>query len=272
MTLSLKLHVRRCGWLVGAWAAAVFGPALEAQIVVLSNTATTLPAVATARYRLSTSEWDLGIYNGRPAPTGADFVTVNLGNESQLSGDTFRFSLEHRAGQGLIWKFFDNSDPLGPAGGTAAWGTFTPVIPTGSSTQVRADLNGELPAQFFNVLSLETRAFAAGSEMHLSNVAFSGATTVGTINNVSAFFNNTGASYVATLESDTDLSTFNWTLAGQIRGVKSGGGAETVTFNVHLVAIPEPGTSALLLLGLMALLGASMRHRASGRGPDRLAG
>jgi hypothetical protein len=41
---------------------------------------------------------------------------------------------------------------------------------------------------------------------------------------------------------------------------------------VHLVAIPEPGTSALLLLGLMPLLGASMRRRASGRGPDRLAG
>lgn len=246
--------------LVGAMAA-FSGPVLEAQIVSLSNAATPLPAIATARYRLDNGNWDMAIFNEQPgAPSAADFVTMNLGNESTLSGDTFRFSLENRTGQGLIWKLYDNSDVNGPAGGTVAWGTFAPAIPAAPTTLVKADLDGELPSQFFNGINFELRAFATASEMHLSNVTFSGASVLGTIADVSAFYNNSGSSYVASIASDTDLSTFDWTLSGQIKGVKNGGGQESVAFNVQLVAIPEPGTYALVL-GVLSVLGAGVRRR-----------
>ncbi len=240
------------------------GPLLEAQTVNLSNAALLnnlampLPAIATARYRLDNTNWDMAIFNEQPGPPSpADFVVLDLGNQTALSGDTFRFSLENRAAQGLIWKLYDNSDVNGPAGGTVAWGTFAPAL---LSPFVKADLDGELPNQFFNGINFELRAFAPLSEMHLSNVTFSGATVVGSIGNVSAFYDNSLSSYVASIASDTDLSTFDWTLSGQIRGVKSGGGQEQVAFNVQLVAIPEPGTYALML-GVVTLLGAGLRRR-----------
>lgn len=237
---------------------------LEAQIVSLSNSATPLPAVATARYRLDNTNWDMALFNEQPAPTASDFVVVNLGTQSQLSGDTFKFSLENKAGQGLIWKLFDNSDVNGPAGGTVAWGTFTPTIPAAPFTSVVTNLDGELPGQFFNAINFELRAFAPDSQMHLSNVSFTGATVLGSIGDVSAFYNNTGSSYVASLVSDTDLATFDWTLSGEIRGVKTGGAQEQVAFNVQLVAIPEPGTYALLL-GAAGFIGTVLRRRL-GRG------
>lgn len=232
-------------------------PSLDAQIVNLSNTAAALPALATARYRIDSNNWDMALFNEQPSPTAADFVTLNLGTQSQLSGDTFNFTLQNIAGQGLIWRLHGNSDLNGPAGGTVAWGTFAPPV---SPANVVSHLDGELPGAFFNGINFQLRSYATGSQMALSNVAFSGATVTGAISDVAVSLNNHATSYVASLSSDTDLASFDWSLTGQIQGVKVGGAQEDVAFNLQLVAIPEPGTYALML-GAAGLFAARLRRR-----------
>jgi len=79
-------------------AVAAHGQTISINSVLTAPSASQI--VGDARYRIDNLNWDMAVINKNV--TGAfnsnDLVNRGLGNISQLSGDTFAFSLEHRTG------------------------------------------------------------------------------------------------------------------------------------------------------------------------------
>lgn len=229
------------------------------QTVTLGPAIATPPSsIATARYRLSNTNWDMAILN-QGAVTATSSVTVGLGNVAALTTDVFNFTLEYRVGEGLIWSLV-NQDPLAtPAGGTVAWGTgFSPALPVGavSAENLTTSVAGgstTFPSSF-NYIGLRAIANTdPASTISISNIAFSGAATVGSISNLTNYSGVT--TNFGSLLADSDLGLFDWSLTGLVTATKPlTGSDEGVAFNVSIgsVAIPEPSTYAAIF-GLLSL-------------------
>jgi hypothetical protein len=208
-----------------------------------------LSSVVGAKYRLSNTNFDQSLDNGLGTTTfGAGkntFVQAQLGTVSQLNSRTYDFALSHVAGSGFTFTLVH-----GQSVSSLVWDQLVPLYIDANNTV--------LPGASFNSLYLEMRTTSNTSAGTLCNLAFSGATVSGSFVNES--ITNTIAGNGGTvgfskqrLVSDTDLSTFDWTLTGSIYLSKSvTGGDEATKFTIigqNVEAVPEPGTMAALGLG-----------------------
>lgn len=239
---------------------------LPGQIVNLGSSSGSVEGIANARYRINQTNWDLAMTRAA-INSSADVLGVNLGNESALSGDRFRFTLENRVAQGLIWTLDQNSDAAGPVGGTIAWGTFNPAVPAGLAA---TEINGLPPAFDFNLINLELRARAPGSSMALEDLAFTapGAQINGALSDVTVSgISQPANEFVGAIRTDTSFADFNWAFTGYVRGLSSGNTInEGVVFNLKLAQaeaapIPEPATAAALFAAAIGLFVVARQRR-----------
>lgn len=86
-----------------------------------------------AKYRLSNSNWDMSLDNGAGTSSSSNFLSAGLGNNNQLSGRTYSFTLTHTAGQGFVFTMLDTASN---AATTLSWGTF--ASPPGGTTAAAA--------------------------------------------------------------------------------------------------------------------------------------
>ncbi len=228
--------------------------------------------VATARYLLSNTNYDINITNSTSSVTPTNIVTGNLGNNATLSGRTFEFTLEHRAGEGFIFSLTSPAAGSSSAlSSTVAWGTFS----TSLTGNVAASLNGDTPDESFNVISLFARGDRNQSSMAFENLSFSSTTLSladgGFVTGVAStsaggtptgFFTNAPTTtafnqYTQSLVSTADLSQHDWTLTGSLTGARVGSGGDAqVAFeikmrNATVAVIPEPSMAILPLTGLL---------------------
>ncbi len=211
-----------------------------------------------AKFKSDNNNWDFSLANTGSTATSANFIQAQVGNNAFISARNYAFALEHKVGEGFIWSITDKADSSAKT--TLSWGTFT-TPPAGTNA---ATLNGIAPDRSFNALRIENRASSTGSQNIFSNLSFTSAATFN-----GSFFNGTitpSTGYnpfsavsngfsVQWLVSDTDLSTYNWTLGGDVQLV--GGNNEALRMDIQgrsLQAVPEPGTMAALGLGIAALL------------------
>ncbi len=266
--ISVSIAIAAAGAIVSSAAAdAVFINSPLVQNLIVTGSA------AEAKYRLSNSNFDMTLANGNGGGAAADRIATNLANSGALSGRTYQFSLEHRAGlgsgpnggdRGFVFTMSD-----GVTTSTQSWGTF--ASPPGSTASL---LNGQAPLGSFNSLSVVGQATrftaSAGSSMTWSNLQFVAAGLVvadGGWNSGSVSTPAGGPSSPAAsqrLVADVDLSRFDWTFSGVVTGVRDagGGGDETVRFtisaqNTSFTAIPSPGSGAV---GMMAAAGLLVRR------------
>lgn len=250
--------------------AAVLVPAVVAQNVYINSslvTITTGPAVVGARYRLSNTGVDQILHNGNNNVASAG-QSLGLGNVSQLSGKTFDFSLQHTVAGGFVYslKRLDTN-------------TTTTVDWTNSETFTSLDAIGHTNDRAFNTLHLFARAQQTGAVVEFSNLAFSGATTIGSFDANDAVNGDSGGpaysgvassgsgTYDQWLYSDTNFASYDWTLTGTLKITKTGiGGDESVKFDIDgkastVSVVPEPSFYASLALGFSGLVFAVRRRR-----------
>ena len=206
-----------------------------------------------ARYRLSNTNFDQALYNGGSEGVGANSLQKNHGNVAALSGDTLSFSLSHEVGKGFTFGLSSAPGALPAINWTQAWGT-------GTGDQVAASLNGVAPGASFNVLNLWAKATVAGS-VTVTDLVFSGATLSGSFTDP-----QTAASLANQyIISDTDLSSFTWSLSGKVTLVKSGTGSdEGIVFDISgrqetVTVVPEPSTYVAGALAVLPLLVGGVR-------------
>jgi hypothetical protein len=203
--------------------------------------------VMDARYRLSNTNWDQMISTSSNVSGSTLVQTSNLGNHDQLNGRAYDFSL--------------GFDPVG--GWTWA---FTPVTSGSPSTLMwSAPFNGANPNRPFNGLELfvvaanMNAANIASGTAAATNLAFSSAaaTTTGSLADLVSTWTgpNTGGLQLQFITSDTDMSTFAWTLTGRVAlsfsyqpGATTPGGNldERLKFDIKAAQIvPAPGFVSL---------------------------
>lgn len=265
------------GWGAGVW--------IDSSQVTLSSTGAT---VINARLRASAGGADqmMADGGGTNATSGAT-LGHNHGSVGAISSRNYAFTLEHRVGQGMIFRLVDNQST--PQTWLLAYGSgFSPALPIGPTTTVstQATLGGMSPAGLpnFNSLRLEVQASAAHPAPPEESVVVSGlyfssptltlqdgaldamATTPTTPGQTSGEVVNgvpitaaAGFGYQR-LVSDEPLNGHNWTLGGVVQLQRSGGGdGETVRLVISgqqvtasfppLTPTPEPASAMLLLLG-----------------------
>jgi hypothetical protein len=254
-----------------AFAAITLLPVTGQAANVYINSPLTTPGsgagVAGFKLRASPTNWDMSLSNQGGTPSAANFLSANLANNFS-SGVTFRFSIEHRPGEGFVFTA-RRTQGSGTTTATLAWGTFSPpVIATASA----ASLNGISPGASYNTLQFDTQTILAGSSGRVKDLVFTapGLAVTGAFSdsNLAANGPNSNGQY---LVADTDLSSVAWTLEGEVtlrRGNGGGGGGdEQVRFNITArsggltpVPVPEAGTALLLTA---ALSGFVLRHKRS---------
>ena len=212
-----------------------------------------LESVANSKYRLSQGNFDMSIDHGAGTNPG-QFISANLGNNSALSNVAFNFTVQHIAGEGVIFTMTNTNSSVTT---TLSWGDFS-AAPEGTTAGL---LNGFAPDRSFNSLELSARAERIGSSMAFSGLTFSSGLSVAD----GAFYNGEVStpgvgSDVQRLVSDTDLSTIDWTLTGTLMGARdtSASGDETVRFmighkQVAFSVIPLPTPAGLAVAGLLAI-------------------
>ncbi len=212
-----------------------------------------------AKYRLSNSNWDMSLDNGAGTSSSSNFLSAGLGNNNQLSGRTYSFTLTHTAGQGFVFTMLDTASN---AATTLSWGTF--ASPPGGTTA--AALNGQTPNGSFNSLLLEAKAGGNNASMQFSNLAFTSATLLngggswqnGTLTPSTSGPGQAAGTWSQRLIADSDMSQHTWTLSGLLHGTRTGssGGDELTKITISgqdVAVVPTPGAMALLLTaGLVA--------------------
>lgn len=253
-----------------------------------------------ASFRLSPSAFDLEMDAGggpghfpEPSP---DFLGAQLGDLTTMAKAPFRFTLEHRVGEGYLFTATRQGSGVGKM---IAWGSgFGVTLP--STVTVSPLLRGEAPGMsnggsptVYNGLFLEARSTQAASSLKFSDLSFSSPTLVygggdfdgGTVtpdtidpwDDPSAALPEAGY-WRQLLVADANLGSHDWTLSGTLMGDRSGPlGDDEVRFLVEGVqveasysrgtlstvglVIPEPATwvsGACLALGI---LGWTVRRR-----------
>lgn len=223
---------------------------------------------AGVRYRMSNSNWDMALENGKGTSKSSNFISTSLGNNKQLSERTYAFTLTHLAGQGFIWQVTD----VGDKGKTDAmgWGKFDEKV----DGTVKSELNGMAPGASFNTILVDARATLSGSSMAFDDLKFNGDLKIadgsfdsGVIDPSTIGRGDAKGYWSQTLASSTDLSKSDWSLTGLLHGQRSGsGGDEEVRFNITMrdasVSIPAPGALAVMALaGLFSRVGSRRSSR-----------
>jgi hypothetical protein len=201
----------------------------------------------------------------RNADTPGGQVVNGMGNVANLSGDVYNFVLEHDATKGLKFTLTGVTPTTGNY--VAAWGNWGLV--SGGSVQQKTTLSGFGPNdKQFNLLDITVQASVPVS-MSYSGLTFSGLSVIDGSLDAAATAANTGPmSITQQIYSDSNLALLNWTLSGQVTGVKTGTSCdECLKFNVGLKqvtasVVPEPGFYGALALGLSGLFVAVRRKRA----------
>ncbi|MFN0127411.1 MAG: PEP-CTERM sorting domain-containing protein [Verrucomicrobiales bacterium] len=265
------------GWGAGVW--------IDSSQVTLSSAGAT---VINARLRASAGGTDQMMADGGGTnATSGPTLGHNLGTVATISSRNYAFTLEHRVGQGMIFRLVDNQ--FTPQTWLLAYGSgFSPALPVGPTTTVstQATLGGVSPAGLpnFNSLRLEVQASAAhpaapAESASVSGLSFSSptltlqdgaldpmATTPTTAGQTSGEVVGGVPITVAAgfgyqrLVSDEPLNAHDWRLGGVVRIQRSGGGdGETVRMVIYgqqvtatfppLTPAPEPTSAMLLLLG-----------------------
>lgn len=276
-------------------AGAINASAPAALIYVNSSQATigtSTGSAGSARYHLNHGNYDQNIFNGVGSLASNNIITSNLGNVNRLSNRTFSFTLENRAGEGLVFNLSSPVFGSSPAiNSTLAWGTFGTTI-TGQAPTI----NGVAPGAEFNVISLRASANRNNTSMAFDNLSFTSAgitvadgslysgissrngsgVNTGSLTSPGAPVISPFSDFTQFIASQSNLNTFNWTLSGSITGIRdaNGSGSAAVAFEVGLSKaavtiagggggggggqIPEPSAAALLMLFGAPLL---MRRR-----------
>ena len=239
----------------------------------------TAPAEAQvgAEFRMSPLAFDLSMNAGGGtgvfADPNPDFLATHLGTLASISGVTFDFALEHRAGEGFIFSVTRESTGVTKV---LAWGDGFSVPLAGNATR-SPSLRGETPGfsnhgseTSFNALSLEARATLPGSSLSFADLGFwsptllagsgsfqSGTVTSSTVdpwNDPSGTLPEEGY-WRQLLVSDDNLAEHNWTLSGSLNGVRTGTGQDdAVHFVIEGVEVSavfpsfgDPGTANLAI-------------------------
>lgn len=265
----LKATFGRRGLAMAAAAVAIWtvAPAMGALVYINSSQATinsSLSTAGNARYLLSQNNYDQNIQAGGGSVTGNNISVHHIGGVSALSGRQFTFSLENRAGQGLLFNLSAPATSSRSAvNSTLAWGVFSPNI-TGQSPTI----GGFAPGESFNVLSLAARADRERASMSVSELIF---TSPNALVADGAFANGTAVpsslttvgTFTQTLVSDTNLAGIDWMLTGKLTGIRdiSASGEASVAFQINLInasvsapVVPEPSTVAMSLMVAIPLL------------------
>jgi len=275
------------GWAAGVW--------IDSSQVALTSTGAT---VINARLRASNGS-DLTMADGAgSAATTGPTLGHNLGTVGAVSSQQYAFTLEHRVGQGMIFRMVDNQTTSQTW--VLAYGSgFSPGLPGASpptlNVATQATLGGRPPSGLagFNSLRLEVQASEAhaaapAEEARLSGLYFTSPTLSvqdGAFDPVVMTPTTPGQAFgevvggVATvapdgfafqrLVADEPLTAHDWTLGGNVLVQRSGGGdGESVRFVVYgqqvtavfLAVDPIPEPTAALLCGLAGLLGLRRRR------------
>jgi len=213
-------------------------------------------AVAGAKLRAAPSNWDMSLDAGGGTFAG-NFIQADLAASFNPPGRTYNFTLEHRAGEGLVFQTVQGANPAV----TLAWGNFSSPPPS----KVVATINGQPPPANFNLLNLEAVSERASSTVTFSNLLFSSPTlSIGG----GAFQSGTAHSgmpggITQSFIADTSLGTHSWTLSGTITLLRPGAGGgsdDSVRFVVtagnasFAGGVPEPGQALYVAAGAALLL------------------
>lgn len=251
--------------------------------------------VINARLRASAGGTDQSMANGGgTAPTSGTALAHNLGNVVTISHRDYAFSLEHRVGQGFLFRLVDTQST--PETWLLAYGSgFAPALPGTLDPDVtvatQTTLGGVAPAGLaeFNSLRLEVQATQVdrappAEEVRVSGMYFSSPTLSlqdGSFDNVVVTPTTPGRAFgevvggvaptvadgfaFQRLVADEPLTAHDWTLGGQVHLQRSGGGdGEAVRFVIQgqqvsavfavVGPVPEPATAGLLAMAGLMLV------------------
>lgn len=221
------------------------------------------PASAQAKLRFSQTNWDQSIDRGTGTSNG-NFISANIGSNSQTSGKEYHFSFSNIPGEGFIFAI---TSAANSSVTTLSWGSFSSPQ-SGTTTPL---LNGDGPSGFFNGLLLEARATRTNSLLSFRELTFTSPTlsiasdgfTSGSVSPAQSGPGEAPGHHTQWLVADSDLSLHRWTFSGLIAGTRdaNSSGDEEVKFTVStrsftasLPPVPAPGSIALLsIAGLVAL-------------------
>jgi len=244
-------------------------------------------ASASARYRLSQTNWDSSLSNRGDTSVNGNYPSANMSTVDQLNNKFFTFSLKNIVGQGFIWSLTDNNTMVNTV---MAWGSgFSPPIVNSKPTINGPNGSGALttPTAPFNSISIRSAAGATGTPSNscgltgvescfsISTISFSapGFSKAGgswVDSKVSTVTGSPGTAQFQQLYSDKDLSTFNWELTGTLQAYKGANGCEEcvrldiATRNVSFstpTPIPAPAPGPLPVLGAAMAFGWSRSLR-----------
>lgn len=214
---------------------------------------------ASAKYRLSHTNWDQSLAATSGTGNSSDFVAANLGNTDTLAKTIYDFSLRSLPGEGIIFALTNRTTG---ERSTLSWGTFA-VDPGGTNAP---KLAGREPTRSYNSVSIVADAMRSGSSMSFRDLMISGPAldvaqgsfVAGSVDPQLAGPGDPLGTYTQRVFSDEDLSRHEWELTGTIIGSRSpdAGGDEQVRLTIFLAdtqveladgrAIPAPDTSAAI--------------------------
>ncbi len=200
--------------------------------------------VASIELRASPASWDQAISSSAKPHKGIA-VRANLGSMFHGPGREFWFTLEHRAGEGLIHTLEEEGKP--PS--SVAWGTFNQPPP--GAKILPASTHGS-PGTPFHFLTIEAISQRPDSFVEFSSLDFTapalpkpdGYFFSGRVTKDSVFRNAGRGTAIQRLVSDTSLAEANWILRGRVRVVRSlpaTGGDESVRFLIKALMNPDSG-------------------------------
>jgi hypothetical protein len=213
-------------------------------------------ALAGVKLRASPNDWDMSLGVGGGTSAG-NFIQADLGGSFSSPNRTINFTLEHRAGEGLIFRTVEGTNPEV----TLAWGSFTTPV---AGSMVVPTINSNTPPQNYNLLNLQAVAERAGARVTFSNLLFASPTLdigSGTFQSGSVQSSTPGG-ITQSLIADGSLGDHNWTLSGTVSLQRPGqqpGSDDSVRFEVtaglapFLSVVPEPGV-LLFAVPMAALL------------------
>lgn len=220
--------------------------------------------VADFRYRLSNTNWDIAIApNGNPI---SGFASVDAGDNSALSGNSYAFSLVHTAGVGYAFTWFGLNGSDRTVSFTTADGTKGGVAATDA----------------FNTISIGPNARAVGrpgntGAASLGGLIFSAPSLGSTIlvPDFAATATQGGAQdglVERFIVADHNLALVDWTLSGvaTLAAVGFGNTDERVKLDIKTrtaidttpAPIPLPAALPMLLAGLGAMGVIARRRKA----------